>query len=88
MTRRSVRVGLAEIRLGVCGKTRSTVTSAKLAIHVDSAECVKNTRLAPVQELASSAVDAATIMPPTDSGVGAATYRACPCRSTSRYMCR
>ena len=36
----------------------------------------------------SSLVDAATLIPSTDSGVSAATQPACPCRSTSRCMCR
>ncbi len=39
-------------------------------------------------ESASSVVDAATIIPSTDSGVSAATQPGCPCRATSTCMCR
>jgi len=42
----------------------------------------------PLRESASSVVDAATIIPSTDSGVSAATQPGCPCSSTSRCMCR
>jgi WD40 repeat protein len=37
---------------------------------------------------ASKAVEAATIMPSTDSGVSAATHPGCPCPATSWCMCR
>jgi len=40
----------------------------------------------PARESASSVVDAATIIPSTDSGVSAATHPGCPCSSTSVCM--
>ena len=40
----------------------------------------------PARESASSVVDAATIIPSTDSGVSAATQPGCPCNSTSACM--
>ena len=42
----------------------------------------------PAHESASYLVNAATIMPSTDSGVSAATQPGCPCTSTSVCMYR
>jgi hypothetical protein len=42
----------------------------------------------PPRESASRVVDAATIIPSTDSGVSAATHSGWPCSTTSRCMCR
>jgi hypothetical protein len=42
----------------------------------------------PDRDSASSVVDAATIIPSTDSGVSAATQPGWPCSSTSRCMCK
>jgi hypothetical protein len=44
--------------------------------------------LRPDRESASDVVDAATIIPSTESGVSAATQPGCPCRATSLCMCR
>jgi len=42
----------------------------------------------PDRESASSVVDAATIIPSTDSGVSAATHLGWPCNATRACMCR
>jgi hypothetical protein len=42
----------------------------------------------PDRDSVSKVVDAATIIPSTESGVRAATQPGCPCSSTSRCMCR
>jgi len=42
----------------------------------------------PARESASKVVEAATIIPSTDSGVSAATQPGCPCSSTNVCMCR
>jgi hypothetical protein len=46
----------------------------------------QNPATLPARESASSVVDAATIIPSTDSGVSAATHPGWPCNSTSRRM--
>jgi hypothetical protein len=40
------------------------------------------------RDSASRVVEAATIIPSTDSGVSAATHPGWPCSSTSRCICR
>ena len=44
--------------------------------------------LRPDRESAGNVVDAATIIPSTDSGVSAATQPGCPCNATSICMCK
>jgi len=80
--------GLAAItRPVIVGSATATLAARLAALPTTSAQGIKPPR-PPLRESASSVVDAATIMPSTDSGVSAATHPGWPCDSTSRCMCR
>lgn len=67
----------------------TTTFAARLAtLPINSSVHGRTPPRPPARESASSVVDAATIIPSTDSGVSAATHPGYPCLATNVFMCR
>lgn len=85
----SAKDGHAAITRPVAVGSATETFAARLAIlPITSSAHGSGPPRPPDRDSASSVVDAATIMPSTDSGVSAATQPGWPCSSTSRCMCR
>jgi hypothetical protein len=80
----SANEGQAAItRPAVVGWATATLAARLAALPATRSVQGSNPPRSPARESASSVVDAATIIPSTDSGASAATHPGCPCSSTS-----